>query len=73
MEFTEKHRDKLASKGKALPDGSYPIRNSDDLSNAIQAVGRAKDYDRAKAHIIKRAKALGKTSMLPDKWAGRLR
>lgn len=73
MEFTEKQRDKLASKGKALPDGSYPIRNSDDLSNAIQAVGRAKNYDRAKAHIIKRAKALGKTSMLPDKWAGRLR
>lgn len=73
MEFTEKQRDKLASEGKALPDGSYPIRNSSDLSNAIQAVGRAKNYDRAKAHIIKRAKALGKTSMLPDKWAGKLR
>jgi hypothetical protein len=40
-------REKLAKKGHALPDGSYPIRNVDDLKNAIQAYGRSKKSDRA--------------------------
>jgi len=39
-----------------------------DLKNAIHAVGRAKNYDKAKAHIIKRAKALGKEDLLPEDW-----
>ena len=72
MKFSESQRDKLAKKGHALPDGSYPIRNKSDLQNAIQAIGRAKNYDRAKAHITKRAKALSETDMLPERWAGRL-
>jgi peptidoglycan hydrolase-like protein with peptidoglycan-binding domain len=66
--FSTEQRSKLASKGHALSDGSYPIRNASDLRNAIQAIGRAKDQARAKRHIIKRAKALGLTSMLPEGW-----
>jgi peptidoglycan hydrolase-like protein with peptidoglycan-binding domain len=66
--FTAAQRSKLADSGAALSDGSYPIRNASDLRNAIQAIGRAKDPARAKRHIIKRAKALGLTSMLPDGW-----
>lgn len=64
---TEK-REKAAASGNALPDGSFPINNVEDLKNAIQAFGRAKDKAAAKAHIIKRAKALGKPDLLPEGW-----
>jgi hypothetical protein len=69
-QFTEEERQKLAKKGQALPDGSYPIRNESDLKNAIQAYGRSKPSDRAKvrAHIRKRAKALGKADLIPENW-----
>lgn len=65
---SSKGRAKEAKSGVALPDGSYPIPNKEYLRRAIKAIGRAKSYSRAKAHIIKRARALGATSMLPDKW-----
>jgi hypothetical protein len=68
-EFTQAQRDKAASSGAALPDGSYPIRNKKDLQNAIHAYGRAKDKAAAKRHIVKRARALGLTSLLPEGWA----
>jgi hypothetical protein len=58
----------MAEEGTALPDGSYPIATREDLSNAIQAYGRAKDKSAAKRHIIKRAKALGAESMIPANW-----
>lgn len=67
-DFNTDQRDKMAKKGHALPDGSFPIANEQDLHNAIQAFGRAKDKAAAKAHIIKRAKALGLTKLLPDGW-----
>ena len=61
-------RERMAARGQAMPDGSFPIANRTDLRNAIQSVGRAKDYEAAKRHIIRRARALGLTSMLPDDW-----
>lgn len=61
-------RKEAAKKGEALPDGSYPVRNVADLKNAIRAVGRAKNSAKVKRHIIKRARALGKTKLLPDTW-----
>lgn len=57
-----------AKRGYALPDGSFPIRNRSELKDAIDAFGRAKDQTRAKRHIIKRARALGAVSLLPDTW-----
>jgi hypothetical protein len=66
--FSAEQRRQLASKGQALPDGSYPIRNKADLSNALQAFGRAKNKAAVKRHIIKRARALGATDMLPEDW-----
>src|SRR5207248_11302960 len=63
--------DKLADKGHALPDGSFPIANKGDLKNAIQAIGRAKDPGKAKAHIKARARALGAADMIPDTWGKR--
>ena len=66
--FTEEERKAAAKKGNALPDGSFPINNTSDLKNAIQAIGRAKNPGAAKSHIKKRAKALGAEGMLPEGW-----
>jgi predicted Zn-ribbon and HTH transcriptional regulator len=67
-EFSDKKRKELAGKGHALPDGSFPIENVNDLHNAIQSVGRAKNASEAKAHIIRRAKALNAEKELPEDW-----
>ena len=70
--FSAAQRRQLADTGAALPDGSYPIRNRADLDNAIQAVGRGTAPHAAiRAHIVKRAKALGLTDALPASWSGR--
>ena len=69
-EFTDKARAKDADTGAAMPDGSFPIVNKSDLSNAVRAYGRAKNKAAAKAHIITRAKALGATDELPQGWDG---
>jgi hypothetical protein len=63
-------RERLADKGLALPDGSYPIRNASDLKNAIQAYGRAPLSKRAavKKHIMDRARTLKKEDLIPEKW-----
>lgn len=71
--FTAEQRKALADSGKAMPDGSYPIENASDLSNAIQAIGRATNPAAVKAHIIKMAKAMGKMDMLPDDWKAALK
>lgn len=65
-----KKRKTMAKKGQALPDGSYPIADSADLGKAVHAYGRAKNKPRVKRHILKRARALGKTSQLPKDWKG---
>lgn len=67
--FDTAERKAMAKAGSAMPDGSYPIANTGDLQNAIHAIGRGKGSHAAiKAHIIKRAKALGATKMLPQDW-----
>jgi hypothetical protein len=67
-DYSDSDRKDMASSGEALPDGSFPIKNVQDLKNAIKAIGRAKDPAKAKAHIKKRAKALGQTALIPDTW-----
>lgn len=67
-EFTAEERRQMAEEGAAMPDGSFPIATRADLSNALQAIGRAKDREATIQHIRRRAKALGLTDMLPE-WA----
>lgn len=69
-EFSDKERKHLGSTGIALPDGSFPVQTTKDLENAIQAHGRASDPEKAKAHIVTRAKALNATHLLPADWPG---
>jgi hypothetical protein len=67
-ELDTEERRKLAERGKALPDGSFPIRNREDLRDAIQSYGRAKDKDAAKRWITKRAHELNAAKELPEDW-----
>lgn len=67
-DFSNDKRDKMAKKGTAMPDGSYPIANASDLKNAIKAVGRAKNPGAAKSHIKRRARALGLEDLIPAGW-----
>lgn len=67
-------RDKAESKGQAMPGGRFPIRNRADLEKAIAAVGRTRPNTpeaRAKVRrfIIRRARALGLTNLIPDTWS----
>jgi len=57
-------RRKLAHEGKALGDGSFPIPNVAYLKKAIKALGRAKDYDKALRHTMKRARELGQSELV---------
>ena len=66
--FSSKQREEMASSGKAMPDGSYPIANKTDLMNAIRSWGRGGADPKVKAHIKSRAKALGLSDMIPDNW-----
>lgn len=69
-DYTPEQRREKAENGQALPDGSFPIADCEDLANAIQAIGRASDPDAAKAHIRKRKSALGCDEVeLPDTWS----
>lgn len=67
-EFSQEERERLAESGQAMPDGSFPIVTREDLENAIQAIGRAKDPEAAKRHIKKRASALGAEELIPEGW-----
>ena len=69
--YTTARRAEYAKRGIALPDGSYPIRDVGDLRNAIQAYGLGKDRAAAKEHIMKRARSLGRTDLIPANWKTR--
>lgn len=71
-------RKSLAKQGKAMPDtgqgtgGRFPIRNRADLQKAIKAVGRASGGEegrrKVRRFIMRRARELGLTSLIPSSW-----
>jgi hypothetical protein len=73
-----KTRKALVKQGKAMPDtgqgtgGRFPIRNRSDLAKAIKAVGRASGGEegrrKVRRYIMRRAKALNLTTMIPSSW-----
>lgn len=67
-DFPQEAREDMAERGIAMPDGSYPIPDKDALRRAIQSFGRASNPGAVRAHIIRRARALGASDMLPDDW-----
>lgn len=67
--FSHKERKDLAKKGEAMPNGKYPIRNKQDLHDAIRLVGASSlPESEVKAWIKKRARALDLTNELPEDW-----
>ena len=67
-QFSDKEREAAAKTGAAMPGGGFPIKSVEDLKNAIQAIGRAKDRTATIAHIKSRAKSLGRSDLIPDNW-----
>jgi hypothetical protein len=67
-EFSAAQREKDAKEGVAMPDGSYPIRSTKDVANAVRDCSRSGEKADVKAHIIARAKAIGADGALPDAW-----
>ncbi len=62
-------RRQMAGSGQAMPGGRFPIPDEAHLRAAIKAVGRAKgDHDLVRRFIIRRAKALGLTNLIPSNW-----
>ena len=67
--YSAEDRRRMAKSGEAMPDGSYPVADEEDLTSAIRAVGRGSgDHDAIRRHIIKRARALGHEDAIPDNW-----
>lgn len=68
-DYNTAERKKLASEGKALGDGSYPIDTVGDLKSAIiLAQSGHGNVAAAKALIKRRAAQLGRMDLLPDSW-----
>ena len=60
----------LAHPAGSMPSGKFPITNHTQLRAAIHLHGRAKpeSAQAVKAHITRRAKAIGGTHLLPPAW-----
>lgn len=67
--FTHEERKDLAKKGEAMPNGKYPIRNRQDLKDAIRlSGGSSMSKEDVKKWIKKRAKELNLEDELPEDW-----
>lgn len=67
--FTHEERKDLAKKGEAMPNGKYPIRNRQDLKDAIRLSGSSSmPKEDVKKWIKKRAKELNLEDELPEDW-----
>lgn len=66
-DFTASERRRLAARNEALPDGSYPIENEEDLHNAavLARTGHG-DVEAARRLIARRARDLGVKNPLDE-------
>jgi hypothetical protein len=67
-DYSDATRRAYAKRGWALEDGSFPIRTKKDVGNAVNRLHNAPDQTKARAHIVKRARKLGATDLLPGSW-----
>lgn len=59
-QFDTAKREKMAEAGTAMKDGSFPIGNCEDVTNALRSLGRtSKPRGEVIPHIRTRAKSLG--------------
>jgi hypothetical protein len=66
---TESRRE-AAAEHEAMPDGSFPVRDRQELERAIHSVGRARhnDPEAVRHFIMRRARELGATDLIPESW-----
>ncbi len=58
-----------AKSGVAMPNGDFPIPDEGHLKSAVGRLGNySGDKGAARKHIVKRARALKLTNLLPDDW-----
>lgn len=57
----------IVRKGYAMSDGSFIIRNSNDLTAAIRLASEDASFE-LKNHIVKRARALNRMDIVPTEW-----
>lgn len=69
-DLSEQARLQAASRGEAMPDGSYPTRDCEELKHAVEAYGREKEELRPslRRYLIRRSVQLGCTEHIPDSW-----
>jgi hypothetical protein len=68
-DLSSEARQKAAQDGAAMPDGSYPTRDCEELKHAIQAYGRETgNRSDLKRYLIHRSVVLGCTEHIPDEW-----
>lgn len=68
-DYGQQARMEAASKGEALPDGSYPTRDCAELKDAVEAYGRETGSKTVlRRYLIRRSIALGCTDVIPDDW-----
>jgi hypothetical protein len=69
-QFTGAQREKLRKQGKTNDRGGFPLETREDVKNAVQAIGRAKNPESERKRIMSAAKRLGCMDVIPDKWKG---
>jgi HK97 family phage prohead protease len=68
-QWTAAARKEAVDKGWAMADGTFPIKDSSDVEDAVHLWQSGHHQTpAAKAHIIKRARAIGAMAALPDDW-----
>ena len=70
-DISQAEREHLESEGDTAYGTSYPVRNCEDLRNAIRAYGRAPASERAQLRrfIVRRKAELGCPDVeLPESW-----
>lgn len=67
-QLTRARRRRMANRGQAMKDGSFPIESREGLRDAVRAYGRASNKAATRRHIIRRAKSLGALRLVPRGW-----
>lgn len=66
---TQKARDTAKKEGHTVPGtDSFPINTRQDVINAVKRAGSAKDPVKARKYIMREAKRLKATDVIPDQW-----
>ena len=67
-DYSTAQREQMAKDGEAQPDGSWPIKTAQDVTDAVRSIGRSQDPTKDKAWIKRRAAAIGASDRIPESW-----